>query len=99
MSTFGKDLVASAQEALAIARGDTKPARSYMIEAVDVAAIRKRLKLSQDKFAAQFGLSAATVRDWEQGRRKPDSTARILLKVIDKRPEAVVAALAQDGPR
>jgi putative transcriptional regulator len=93
MNSFGKDLVASAQEAAAIARGDLKPARRFDIAAVDVAAIRKRLKLSQDKFAAKFGLSAATVRDWEQGRRNPDSTARILLKVIDKRPEAVVAAL------
>ena len=45
------------------------------------------------KFAKKFGLSAATVRDWEQGRRYPDSTARILLKVIALRPEAVVAAL------
>jgi putative transcriptional regulator len=93
MSSFGKELLASAHEAAAIARGEIKPARRYEIEVIDVAAIRKRLKLSQDKFAAKFGLSAATVRDWEQGRRNPDSTARILLKVIDKRPEAVVAAL------
>jgi putative transcriptional regulator len=93
MSKFGKELIESAKEAVAIARGEMKPARTYVIENVDVARIRKRQKLSQDKFAKKFGLSAATVRDWEQGRRNPDSTARILLKVIDKRPEAVVAAL------
>jgi putative transcriptional regulator len=93
MGKFGRELIESAKEAAAIARGDAKPARRYEFEAVDVAAIRKRLKLSQDKFAAKFGLSAATVRDWEQGRRSPDGTARTLLKVIEKRPEAVVAAL------
>ena len=93
MGKFGEDLIASAREAVAIAEGKTKPARRYEFDVVDVAALRRRLKLSQGKFAERFGLSAATVRDWEQGRRKPDSTARILLKVIEKRPEAVVAAL------
>jgi putative transcriptional regulator len=65
--------------------------------AIDVAAIRRRLKLSQTRFAAAFGLSAATVRDWEQGRRHPDRTARAVLTVIDRRPEAVIAALAERG--
>ena len=94
MSTFGKDLIESAREAVAIAKGQSKPARRFDIDPIDVSAIRKKLNLSQVKFAEKFGLSAATVRDWEQGRRNPDSTARTLLMVIDKRPEAVIAALA-----
>ncbi len=94
MSKFGRELIESAKEAVAIAKGEVKPARRFVVEPIDVSAIRKRLNLSQVKFAEKFGLSAATVRDWEQGRRNPDSTARTLLMVIDKRPEAVVAALA-----
>ena len=93
MTSFGKELIESAREAVAISNGKVKPARHLEVDAVDVASLRKRLNLSQDKFAKKFGLSAATVRDWEQGRRYPDSTARILLKVIALRPEAVVAAL------
>ncbi|KAF0133874.1 MAG: putative transcriptional regulator [Xanthobacteraceae bacterium] len=96
MSRLGSRLVQSAQEALAIARGDATPARSYEAGDIDVAAIRKRLRLSQDKFAKRFGLSAATVRDWEQKRRKPDRIAMTLLRVIDHAPETVERALAAE---
>jgi putative transcriptional regulator len=94
MSKFGKELIESAREAVAIAKGEIKPARRFDLLPIDVSAIRKKHNLSQVKFAEKFGLSAATVRDWEQGRRNPDNTARTLLMVIDKRPEAVVAALS-----
>ena len=89
MSQFGKDLINSATEAVAIAGGRLAPARVIAPESVDVAAIRKRLHMSQDKFAARFGLSAATVRDWEQDRRRPDRIAATLLRVIDDAPETV----------
>lgn len=56
--------------------------------------IRRRLKLSQREFAAKFGIPAATLRDWEQNRRKPEGAARVLLKVIKEEPEAVSRALA-----
>jgi putative transcriptional regulator len=93
MSAFGRDLIQSAKEALSIARGEAKPARVYTFAGPDIAAIRKRLGLSQDKFAKRFGLSAATVRDWEQGRRQPDAPARVLLQVIDYAPETVERAV------
>jgi putative transcriptional regulator len=92
MPTFGQDLVASATEAVAIARGDKEPAKTITVETVDVAAIRKKLGLSQEAFARKFGLSPATLRDWEQGRRSPDRTARALLKVIDHAPDTVERA-------
>ena len=63
-------------------------------EHVDAKAIRARLGLSQDKFAARFGLTPAAVRNWEQGRRQPDAAARALLTVIDRESDAVVRALA-----
>ena len=93
MTKFGKELIESAREALAIARGEAKPARAYSFPSPDVAAIRKSMGLSQDKFARRFGLSPATVRDWEHGRRRPDGPALSLLKVIQYAPETVERAL------
>lgn len=93
MATFGQDLIESANEALAIARGEKASAGAITVETVDVVAIRKRLGLSQQAFARKFGLSPATLRDWEQGRRSMDRTARALLKVIDHAPDAVERAL------
>ena len=93
MATFGQDLIESAHEALAIAGGEKVAAKTIAVEAVDVVAIRKRLGLSQQAFARKFGLSTATLRDWEQGRRSMDRTAQALLKVIDHAPDAVERAL------
>ncbi|MBF0168452.1 MAG: helix-turn-helix domain-containing protein [Alphaproteobacteria bacterium] len=63
-------------------------------EEVDVAALRKRLGLSQSAFACSFGLDVTAIHAWEQGRRKPDRAARVLLAVIAKEPDAVRRALA-----
>jgi putative transcriptional regulator len=59
----------------------------------DVAALRRRLKLSQAGFANRFGFSVATVRNWEQGRVLADGPARVLLAVIANEPQAVMRAL------
>jgi putative transcriptional regulator len=61
---------------------------------IDVRAVRTRLKLSQAKFAARFGLDIRALQDWEQRRRNPDRATRVLLTVIDKNPKAVDCALA-----
>jgi putative transcriptional regulator len=86
--------VESAKQARAIARGEGAPARVFNPPSVDVAAVRKKLGLSQTNFARRYGFSPASVRDWEQRRRTPDPAARTLLKVIEKEPEAVDRALA-----
>ena len=56
--------------------------------------IRARLQLTQEQFAEQFHLPLGTIRDWEQGKKYPDSAARALLRVIERNPEAVIEALA-----
>lgn len=61
---------------------------------VDIRAIRQGLGLTQFEFAIRFGLELDTVQNWEQGRYSPDPAASVLLKVIEKNPEAVDAALA-----
>jgi putative transcriptional regulator len=62
---------------------------------VNVKKIRTRLGLSQEGFAQTYGFALSAVRDWEQGRRQPERSARILLKVVEKEPEAVKRALAK----
>jgi putative transcriptional regulator len=64
---------------------------------VNVKRIRMRLGLSQESFARTYGFALSAVRDWEQGRRQPERSARILLKVVEKEPEAVTRALAKSG--
>jgi putative transcriptional regulator len=64
---------------------------------VNVKKIRMRLGLSQESFAQTYGFALSAVRDWEQGRRQPERSARILLKVVEKEPEAVTRALAKSA--
>lgn len=69
-------------------------ARGYRVPAtVDVKKIRARRRMSQRAFAAVYGFSVDALQDWEQGRSQPNRTARILLTVIDREPEAVERAL------
>jgi putative transcriptional regulator len=65
------------------------------VPAVNSAAIRRKLGLSQSKFAATFGISLRTVQEWEQGRAEPQGPARALLTLIDREPEAARRALTQ----
>ncbi|MDI3309512.1 MAG: helix-turn-helix domain-containing protein [Acetobacteraceae bacterium] len=57
-----------------------------------IRAIRRKVARSAKEFEARFGIPAATVNNWEQGRRAPDPAARLLLKVIEQNPEAVERA-------
>ena len=63
------------------------------VPTVDVRAVRRRLGLSQAAFAAKFGFQPAALRNWEQGRTRPDGPARVLLAVIARHPNAVEDAL------
>jgi len=80
-------------EAIAHAKGEEVGGKVHDLEPIDVAAIRARLGMSQAEFARSFGVSAATVRNWEQGRRAPRGPARVLLRVIQREPAAVRRAL------
>jgi putative transcriptional regulator len=74
---------------------DKRRYRVNVPDIVDVKKIRTQLGLSQEVFAATYGFKLSAVRDWEQGRRRPERSARILLKVVQKEPEAVTRALAR----
>ncbi len=60
----------------------------------DVQAIRESMQLSQSAFAGMLGVSARTLEDWEQGRRKPSGPALSLLRVAAVRPDAIREAIA-----
>ncbi len=84
------ELAESLREGGAILRGRRQPSRAHEVADPDVRKIRIRYRLSQSKFAALMGISPATLRNWEQGRRRPPASARILLRVVAKHPEAVL---------
>jgi putative transcriptional regulator len=73
---------------------DKRRYRVHVPETVNVKKIRARLGLSQQAFAATYGFALSAVRDWEQGRRRPERSARILLKIVQNDPDAVTRALA-----
>jgi putative transcriptional regulator len=83
------ELLGSVREGGAILRGDRKPSRSFQFDETDIRSLRESHGLSQSKFAALMGISVGTLRNWEQGRRKPEGSARVLLQVVAKHPEAV----------
>lgn len=55
--------------------------------------VRHRLGFSQAEFATRIDVSLETIRNWEQGKRCPTGAAKALLKILDKVPEAALAAL------
>jgi putative transcriptional regulator len=92
---FGDRLASSLKEALAWKRGEIAlPVRRFEpMPAARVKEIRKKVAKSPRDFEQRFGVPARTVEGWEQGR-KVDASAQILLRVIEKDPQAVERALA-----
>ena len=87
-------LTRSIKQAGRIRRGRLTPSRVTTVAAADVRAIREELGKTQTEFALMIGVSPATLRNWEQGRRQPEGPARALLRVAARNPKAVAAALA-----
>ena len=83
------ELLESVKQGAAIMKGSIKPSRTFEFREAEVKQIRELYGLSQDKFATLMGISIATLRNWEQGRRKPEGPARVLLQVAAKHPEAL----------
>ena len=84
-----RELEASVREAAATLRGEKPPSRTFVVDNPDVKALRGSFRLSQTEFAQLLGISVKTLRNWEQGRRRPDGPARVLLQVAARHPEAV----------
>ena len=98
MNKVFDDIMEGAEAALAYVEGKEVDVVVHQVEVperIDFAAIRKRLKISQTKFAEAYGFDVATLRNWEQNRRIPPRHVRAYLKVIDKQPGAVHIALSR----
>ncbi|MGC9951790.1 MAG: helix-turn-helix domain-containing protein [Bryobacteraceae bacterium] len=89
--TVGESIIEGLQEAIAWTRGENSDVRFTLLQVpeVDVREVRTKMGLSQAQFATKFGFPPATLRNWEQGRSRPDAPTRVLLAVIAKHPEAV----------
>ncbi len=90
------ELLLSLEQAVGIMEGRVTPGRVHQVSVpeVDVRHARQRLGMTQAAFAAAFGVSLPTLRKWEQKTRRPDGPARVLLRVIEREPDAVRRALA-----
>lgn len=82
------------REAIAHQKGKVKGVKIHERSEIDVQALRKRIGLTQEEFAAKFGISLGTLRHWERGDRQPRGPALVLLRVIEKNDRAVLRALA-----
>src|SRR5688572_19941526 len=98
MSRVGNDLVEAFEEMAAYLRGEVE-VESYelppdVLTAERIRAIRRSVARSTKEFEAEFHIPARTIEAYEQGRRKPDAATVVLLRVIEKEPDAVRRALA-----
>jgi putative transcriptional regulator len=94
-----RELLTSVRQAGQIRRGARRPSRVTTFHATDVQAIRAKLRASQAEFALMIGVSVATLRNWEQGRRTPEGPALALLRVAARDLRAVVEALHTERKR
>lgn len=94
MSDSFTRLMGGLNSALAHAQGSPpEGTRVHVPETLDVAAIRERTGLAQPAFAATIGVAVGTLRNWEQRRREPEGPARVLLAMVEKRPQIVTEIL------
>ena len=89
--TVGARIIEGLEQAIGWTRGENEDFRVTLVQVpeVDIRGVRTKMGLSQAQFAIKFGFPPATLRNWEQGRSRPDAPTRVLLAVIAKHPEAV----------
>ena len=68
--------------------------RGEIDAAKDIPALRRFAGLTQEEFAEALGISVHTLRNWEQGRRRPDSPAIAQLRIATRRPSVLRENLA-----
>jgi len=88
---IGEELLASVREMKA-----GKVGHVHRVPASVVSEARARTGLSQPQFAELLGVSTRTLQEWEQGRRNPSGAARTLLTIAQRRPEAIIEAMASE---
>lgn len=95
MSTAFEEIQEGLQAAIEHAKGNSDNIILHKPRVVNVKKLRTRLNMTQQQFCAKFGIASGTLKHWEQGSRQPKGPALVLLNVIDKNPQAVMAALTE----
>lgn len=88
------ELLESTKEAVAISKNEIPASRKFVFNALDIVSLRKTTEKTQEEFASMIGVSVGTLRNWEQGRRKPDGPALALLRIVSADPNYVGKILA-----
>ena len=86
--TLGQELIEAVQEAL-----NSKKPGKLVRPHINVAAIRKKLNMTQKEFAENYYIKLQTLRNWEQEKRSPDSTTLAYLTCIAQRPKEILKIL------
>jgi putative transcriptional regulator len=110
---WGEILIQGVKEAIAYERGELTNLRVHTVEVTARSAhverppwyapflireIRYKLSVSQAIFAEMLGVSASSVRAWEQGKREPDGPARRLLQIAEEQPEVFKSVVGEIYP-
>lgn len=72
---------------------DLAPRLEDLIPVLEIRDVRRKLGLSQQKFAEKFGIDLATVRKWERGFTPAEPVLQALLRILDRIPDAALRAL------
>lgn len=112
-SALGELIIEGLKEAIAYERGELTNLRVHTVEVTARSAhverppwyapflireIRHKLSVSQAIFAEMLGVSASSVRAWEQGKREPDGPARRLLQIAETHPEVFRSVVGEIYP-
>lgn len=84
-----EELIESIHEGAKILKNNNKPSRKFEIKSNYIKEMRLKNNLSQDKFAEVLGVSVGTIKNWEQGKKKPTGPANVLLIIAKKNPEVL----------
>ena len=91
MSDLFESIRRGLEEAVAHSQGEKTGVRLFTPEEVNVKKVREKTGLTQEQFAATFGISLGTLRHWERGDRKPHGPALVLLNAVAKEPGTLLA--------
>jgi len=99
MSDLFESIRRGLEEAVAHSQGEKTGVRLFTPEEVNVKKVREKTGLTQEQFAATFGISLGTLRHWERGDRKPHGPALVLLNAVAKEPGTLLRILTGDQSR
>lgn len=94
----GKKMLAGLEDVLDHVSGHKERVvlHAFEVPEVEAKAVRAKTGLSQEKFARLINVRVTTLRNWEQGHRRPTGPAKTLLAVLDKKPTLVQELFSED---